>query len=536
MKKFNITLILFLFCNFIFAQNSLVKQWDKRFGGNDKDWFYSMQQTSDGGYILGGYSKSDISGDKTQPSWGSYDYWIVKTDPFGNKQWDKRFGGTSDDELFSLQQTTDGGYILGGYSTSGIGGDKTQSAWGGSEDYWIIKIDSLGIKQWDKRFGGTDNDILYSLQQTSDGGYILGGSSRSDSSGNKTQPSWGDWDYWIVKINSLGIKQWDKRFGGTNDDNFLCIRQISDGGYILGGYSGSDSSGDKTQPSQGLWDYWIVKIDSLGTKQWDKRFGGIYHDELSTLQQTSDKGYILGGYSASGINGEKTQDTWGSWDYWIIKTDSLGIKQWDKDFGGTQYEESFGSISQTMDGGYLLAGTSYSVISGNKTENNLGTEQTWVIKTDSLGIKQWDRTIFTLGHDEAGYAMQTSDGCYIMANYTDAGIGGYKSEPAWLDNNNESTLDYWIIKFCDTISTTSVEQFSSKPFSFSIYPNPVERILTIALKNNKKIIIVNLLGENLLEKNISSVKNGKVDLDISFLSTGIYFIKVDNEVKKFVKK
>src|SRR5204863_32675 len=147
-------------------------------------------------------------------NWGNIDYWIVKTDSIGNKQWDKDFGGTNNDELFSIQQTADGGYILGGCSVSGISGDKTQVNWG-DIDYWIVKTDSLGNKQWDKDFGGTSDDFLYSMQQTADGGYILGGISSSGISGDKTQVTWGNSDYWIVKTDSLGNKQWDKDFGGT---------------------------------------------------------------------------------------------------------------------------------------------------------------------------------------------------------------------------------------------------------------------------------------------------------------------------------
>ncbi|HRC32318.1 MAG TPA: hypothetical protein PK736_02625 [Bacteroidia bacterium] len=438
-----ILLITFYTTNF-HAQNPLVKQWDKRFGGTDFDLLSSLQQTSDGGYILGGISLSGIGGDKTQPSWGSYDYWIVKIDSLGNKQWDKRYGGTDSDLLTSFQQTSDGGYILGGRSESGISGDKTQPSWG-NDDYWIVKIDSLGTKQWDKRFGGTSYELFYSLQQTTDGGYILGGLSWSGISGDKTQPSWGSYDFWIVKISSLGNKQWDKRFGGASDDILYSLQQTTDGGYILGGYSWSGISGDKTQPSWGVRDYWILKIDSLGNKQWDKRFGGTSIDWLNSLQQTTDGGYILGGMSNSGISGDKTQPAWGnSVDYWIVKIDSLGIKQWDKRFGGTSDDEGIGYISQTIDGGFLLSGDSYSPISGDKTENNLGPEQTWVIKTDALGNKQWDKTVFTNGHDEGGLAIKTKDGCFALANYTYAGIGGDKTQAS------QGSWDYWIIKFCDT--------------------------------------------------------------------------------------
>jgi hypothetical protein len=187
-----------------YGQNPLVKQWDARFGGSDNDYFHSLQQTADGGYILGGFSYSGISGDKTQASQGDADYWIVKTDAGGVKQWDARFGGSNYDFFSSLKQTVDGGYILGGYSGSGNSGDKTQASQGGT-DYWIVKTDTGGVKQWDARFGGSDDDGLWSLQQTADGGYILGGYSESGISGDKTQASQGGYDYWIVKTDADAI-------------------------------------------------------------------------------------------------------------------------------------------------------------------------------------------------------------------------------------------------------------------------------------------------------------------------------------------
>ena len=444
-------LFLTVLSNFSFGQNTLTKQWDKRYGGTVQEGLTCFQQTTDGGYILGGVSVSGISGDKTQSNWGGEDYWIVKTDSLGNIEWDKRFGGTDPDVLFSLQQTADGGYILGGFSWSGISGDKTQPSWG-DHDYWIVKIDPLGNMQWNKRFGGTNSDYLFSLQQTTDGGYILGGWSYSGTGGNKTQPLWGEVDYWIVKTDSLGNMQWDKRFGGTGWDQLYSLQQTTDGGYILGGHSNSGISGDKTQPSFGGFDYWIVKTDSLGNMQWDKRFGGTSHDKLNSLQQTTDGGYILGGRSLSGIGGDKTQASWGGYDYWIVKTDPLGNMLWDKRFGGINDEEYYdnpGNVTQTSDKGYLIAGASDSPISGDKTENNLGLKQTWVVKTDSSGILQWDKTIFTTGTDLTGLVIQSKDGCYVMANCTDGGIGGYKTQLNW-DTNNYDTPDYWIVKFCDT--------------------------------------------------------------------------------------
>jgi hypothetical protein len=532
------------FINISLAQNPLVKQWDYRFGGAVNDYYSDMKQTTDGGYILGGFSSSGISGDKSQPVWGiSYDYWIIKTNASGIKQWDKDFGGTGDDYLNSIQQTMDGGYILGGSSTSDIGGDKSQDnhdSLGVSYDYWILKTDSLGVKQWEKSYGGNHYDFFSNVIQTTDGGYIIAGYSDSDSSGDKTQPNWDTsatgFDFWMVKTDSLGNKQWDRVIGGNSDDMYVFVEQTPDNGYILGGSSASGISGDKSQPAWSYnFDYWLVKLDSAGIKQWDNVYGGTDADVMNSLQQTSDGGYILGGRSNSGVTGNKTAAPWstGTHDYWMVKTDSFGNKQWDKVFGGLQAEDDFYKISQTADGGYLLAGTSYSNIGGDKTENNLGNEQTWVVKTDSLGNKKWDKTLRTATpvDDEWGFAMQTQDGCFMMANYTSAGIGGDKTQPS------QGFDDYWIIKFCDTTSTTTITQLSDYPNTFSIYPNPANEYVTINyhFQAGDEIRLTDVLGKLLFTTKIS-LPTLNFKLQTLNLSSGIYFLKAGNEVCKFVKE
>ena len=206
--------------SFTFAQAPPI-QWDRTFGGNNYEQFNIVRQTSDGGYISGGWSQSPISGSKSQANWDASnntpDYWIVKTDAFGTKQWDKRYGGTNWETFGSLQQTSDGGYILGGYSSSPVSGDKSQAS-RGVIDYWAIKLDATGAKQWDARYGGTSNDYMTCVIQTSDGGYMFCGFSTSGASGDKTQSNQGANDYWLVKTDASGVKQWDKRFGGTQDD------------------------------------------------------------------------------------------------------------------------------------------------------------------------------------------------------------------------------------------------------------------------------------------------------------------------------
>ena len=399
MKKICFFILLFeiFISNNVYSQN--IKKWDRAFGGDLSDGLSSLQQTYDGGYILGGTSLSGISGDKTQNNNGGNkaDYWLVKTDENGIKKWDKTFGGNDVDAMSFVQQTSDSGYIMGGSSVSGINGDKTETG-RGQNDYWIVKTDSIGVKQWDKTYGGAFNDQLTCLQQTSDGGYILGGFSFSQISGDKSEPSRGVSDFWVIKIDQTGVKQWDKRFGASNNDFLMSIDQTADGGYVLGGTTGSELvEGDKSEPQKGAagtTDYWIVKINSVGTKEWDKAFADVdYLDGngqarktasiLSSVEQTKDGGYILGGISEARSGGFPYLG-----DYWIVKTDPNGIKQWDKRFGGPGAEDDGGVVKQTRDLGFLISGTSYSGAGKDKSESNSSNEETWVIKTDAFGIKQ----------------------------------------------------------------------------------------------------------------------------------------------------
>ena len=450
--------------------------WDYRFGGSGFDCLTTLQQTKDGGYFLGGWSNSGIGGDKSQNTIGDLDYWIVKLDSAGSKLWDKNFGATDEERLSSAFETADGGFIIGGYSRSGIGGDKTQASWDTSadwnflKDYWILKLDSLGNKQWDKTLGGMYIDELSSIVQTREGGYLLGGGSASDINGDKTQSTRGEMDYWIIKIDSAGNKQWDKDYGGTERDYLSCMVQTSDGGFILGGSSKSGIGGDKTRPGYGDIDYWIIKTDSLGNKQWDACFGGTAYDALRSLKQTADKGYILGGFSLSGISGNKSTPLVGGimHDYWIIKTDSLGNFEWEKDFGGSDIDYDIGSISVTNDGGYLISGSSNSNISGDKTENSSGSPLTWVLKTDSLGNKLWDKTVFTAVGTalyQGELSIQTMDGCYVFGNSEIGGIGGYKTQ------GGRGNFDYWIIKFCESLQANFTATTNLCPGSCTSFLN-----------------------------------------------------------------
>jgi len=426
-------------------------EWQNTIGGNYYDQLNSIQQTSDGGYILGGWSDSNISGDKTEDSQGNYDYWVVKLDAAGNIQWQNTIGGNSVDYLTSIQQTTDGGYILGGWSNSGVSGDKTENSQG-ANDYWVVKLDPIGYIQWQNTIGGGSYDYLTSIQQTTDGGYILGGMSQSDVSGDKTEICQGDFDYWVVKLDASGNIQWQNTIGGNSWDELESLEQTTDGGYILGGYSYSDISGDKTENCQGNHDYWVVKLDASGNIQWQNTIGGNLDDLLYSVQQTSDGGYILGGASGSGFSGDKTESSQGYFDYWVVKLYTTGNIQWQNTIGGGSLDH-LNSIQQTSDGGYILGGVSISDISGDKTENSQGANDYWVVKLDASGNIQWQNIIGGNSGDYLTSIQQTTDGKYILGGYSESNISGDKTE------SSQGNFDYWVVKLTDKFNLINGKLF-----------------------------------------------------------------------------
>lgn len=434
--------VMFIF-TFSFITTSIAQEvkWQNTIGGSQVDYLYCIEQTIDGGYILGGFSLSNISGDKSENSYGSSDCWILKTDSAGQIQWQRTIGGFQIDDLNCIKQTTDGGYILGGTSSSNASGVKTENS-NGSYDYWIIKVDFMGTIQWQNTIGGNSNDYLLSIQQTTDGGYILGGHSNSSISGDKTENSMGYTDYWIIKIDSIGSIQWQNTIGGSGYDYLAYLHQTTDKGYILGGTSGSVMSGDKTEYLIGDLDYWIIKIDSLGSIQWQNTIGGFGWDFLSTIQLTSDGGYLLGGSSSSNISGDKTENNYSSADYWIVKIDSIGGIKWQNTIGGLD-ADILNSINPSEDGGYILGGYSYSNISADKVENNIGEFDYWVVKTDSSGTIQWQNTIGGTGGDGLCSIYRTVDNQYVLGGFSRSNQSGDKLENSLGDD------DYWILKLTE---------------------------------------------------------------------------------------
>ena len=347
--------------------------WSKTYGGSGDDEIYSLVQTSDGGYALAGYTNSSGA--------GGYDFWLVKTNSSGTMQWNQTYGGPHKDEAFSIIQTSDTGYALAG---------TTNSSGAGGTDAWLVKTDSSGTMQWNQTYGGRAEDGAYSLIQTSDGGYALAGFTDSYGAGG--------YDFWLVKTNSTGGMVWNQTYGGTRDEQVSSVIKTSDGGYAVAGYT--DSFGTSG------YDFWLVKTNSTGGMVWNQTYGSSGDDEAECVIQTSD-GYAITGYTNS--TGA------GGLDFWLVKTDSSGNMLWNQTYGGAG-DEAANAIVQTSDTGYALAGWTDSYGAGGY--------DFWLVKTDSSGTMLWNKTYGGGGDDVAFSAVQTSDGGYALAGLTDSYSAG----------------------------------------------------------------------------------------------------------------
>jgi len=412
-----------------------VIEWQQSVGGTSDDRPQDIQQLGNGTYLILGYSSSSASGNKTNFGYGLSDVWLACLNTNGAKLWDKAYGGSNYDYGYCLQQTTDGGFIVAGASSSPVSGNKTSTNYGNS-DGWVLRLDGEGNKLWERSFGGTGLEYFNGVKQISDGGFILVGISGSLPSGNKTSTNYGSHDGWIVKLDANGDKLWEQSYGGTGLDVFYNVEQIQGGDYILGGTSDSDPSGTKTSPKYGYSDYWLVKIDANGNKVWDKSFGGdgVEGYRLGNMRQTSDGGYIVGISSTSGISGNKSTPNYnesGSYDAWILRLDSNGDKLWENDFGGNRQDFLF-NIEPTADGGFVFAG-------GNQADFAKG--YYWIVRLDAQGNQVWEQLVGGGADDEAICLRQTSDGGYIVAGYAKSGVSGDKTSPPY------GGEDFWVLKF-----------------------------------------------------------------------------------------
>ena len=379
MKTISIGIIILIVIVSAFAQPDSL--WSQMYGGDSYELGFEVDQTSDHGYIIVGYTSSFGAGED--------DVYLVKTDSLGNEEWSRTYGESFDDWGHSVRQTSDGGYIITGYS-------------GAYPNYniYVIKTDALGNQMWTQIIGDSYRDEGMCIRQTSDGGYILTGVVELNGSDSK--------DLCLIKMNAFGEIQWNHVFGGLGYEEGNSVQQTGDGGYIVAGYTSSSGAGS--------WDVLLIKTDSLGNETWFRTYGGTSTENGECVQQTNDGGYIIAGYSSSfSINN--------AYEIYLIKTDASGNEQWSRNIGIEDNNYSY-SVQQTIDGGYILAGRAASL---QPTDCDV-----YIVKTDAFGNVSWYQTYGNCFTEYGRSVQQTNDGGFIVAGYYQHSPGG--------------NYDFWLIK------------------------------------------------------------------------------------------
>jgi len=491
MRKRCCYILLFIICLLITAGPIYTQDllWDNNYGGSYNEGGYSCKITTDGGYIALGSTYSYGTGD--------HDIYLIKLDSLGDTLWTRTFGGSNTEYGYDIQQTSGGGFILVG---------KTRSYGAGSMDVYLILTDSLGQEIWSKTFGGSENDDGMSVRQTSDGGFIICGTTNSFGAGYA--------DVYLIKTNSSGDMLWARAYGGAGGDLGYAVRPAAAGGYILVGITGSFGEGYSSM--------YVIRTDNNGDTLWTTTYGGTGADLGYSVENTFDGGFVFTG--ATGSYGL------GYYDMYLVKTDADGWVDWDYTYGGS-YDDRAYSVCPTADGGYILAGTTESF--------GAGMIDVYVVKTDLMGEKLWDNTFGGSKSDYGYMILEESSREYFLVGHTYSYSAGGS--------------DIYVMKI-DGGDPTPVEDdwLDALPVTFELhqnYPNPFNAVthieFTLPTRSDINLLVYNVLGQMVKEWDLGNLPvgtytqtwDGTTDSG-SEVATGIYFymLRAENyrETRKMV--
>ncbi len=496
------TLLLFAGSITAFTQAQPGIQWQKSLGGSNYDEAYFLQQCTDGGYVLAGRTRSingDVAGNQ-----GQDDFWVVRLDTAGQMLWQKPLGGSVNDGAVAIRQTTDGGYVVAGWTFSNSG---QVSGNHGNADAWVVKLDFSGVIEWQKSFGGSMEDAAYSVEQTSDGGYIIAGYALS--ANGTVVGNHGGSDAWVIKLDASGTLQWQKPFGGSLDDKAYSVQQTSDGGFIFAGYTNSNN-GD-VDGNHGDFDYWVVKMDASGNFEWQKTLGGLNEEYAYSIQQTTDGGYIVGGWSIS--NDGDVSGNHGNGDYWVVKLDSSSNILWQRALGGSMVDKAY-TVRETADAGFVVAGSSNST-DGDDTGNH-GSDDYWMAKLDAAGATVWEKSMGGTNSDIAWPMQPTSDGGYVVAGWSGSTNGDV--------SGNHGDRDIWVVKLASDVTEIGEQDGLG---GLRLFPNPTPGRLTLQLDKpygQFDIRVTDVTGRLVNTVPVGSGQTSTFDLGVG---NGVYFVQVN---------
>lgn len=398
-----------------------IKFWDKTYGGSERETDVHSIKTSDGGFLICSSSQSGISGTKTSAHLGSWDWWVFKVDAAGQVQWDFSLGAASEDGFRGAAiQAKDGNYILTGHIHTGVT-DKVNSEPLGGRDILVIKINAQDQSiMWQARIGGDQDDVSYDLIENSNGDIFVSGYTLSTNISGYSNK--GSLDLLLSKIDSDGQVSWVKTFGGAGFESADKMISLSDNSIVVGGYSNST---DLNTPNNGNFDYWLLKLDSDGVLIWDHLYGGSQLDAVRSLGADEEGNIYVGGESYSDIEGQKSDTARGGQDIWLLKVDSSGEIVWDKTIGSTGNEQAQ-DLMITEENKVIIGGYSNSTIGGEKMVENYGSYDLWYLQLNDLGEIEWQDVIGGNGVD-AGFTIAGYDSdlkqLHIAGQFDQGGSG-----------------------------------------------------------------------------------------------------------------
>jgi hypothetical protein len=418
------------------------------------DVIQKIRKTTDNGYIVVGTTGSNnynVNGNH-----GLNDIWVVKLNNSGAVEWQKCFGGSFNDYGSDIQQTSDGGYIVCGWTNSNDGdavGLHGPPNYDGYNDFFILKISSSGSIEWKKCLGGNRDEKAFSVTKSIDGGFIISGYTNTNNNGdvsgyNPNNEYSNQIDAWVVKLNSSGNFVWKKCFGDSNQDDFTNVKELNDGALLFAG----TTSSYQLNGNHGEKDFWLVKTDANGVIQWQKLYGGSSRDIFKSVEITSDQGFILTGETFS-YNGDVLNTfnvTNSESDTWVLRLDANGNIIWQKCFGGT-LNESGNYIIQTSDGGFAITGNTTS-FNGN-VAYNYGSDDFWLLKINSMGSLMWQKSLGGANYDVSNSLVATADGGFVLAGYIES--NDYNSTITGALGNG----DGWVVKLGPYNNLTDSESF-----------------------------------------------------------------------------
>ena len=489
-------------------------QWQKCLGGSSADYGFDIIQTSDGGYAICGFVTSTDS-DVVGHHGGGEDAWVAKLDASGNLQWAKCYGGSGPEEANSIAQTKDGGYILAVRTESN---DSQVSGYHGIGDAWIVKLDDTGAIQRDSCYGGLNYDDPCSIIATSDGSYLFAGYTQSDTPPDLNEHHGEGDDAWVIKINTSGFTPgFERWFGGTKQDQANSVIQTTDGGYIFTGFTHSsddDVVGYKGGTSA---DVWVVKLTPTGYIEWQKCLGGTADEWANSIIQTSDGGYAIAGITYS-TDGDVTGNHGGG-DEWVAKLSRTGDLEWQKCLGGSGKDLAW-SIVQTPDGGYAVGG--YTGSSDGDVSGSHGGQDVWLVELDGQGNLQWQKCMGGSAFDQALAMILTKDGGFALTgntSSTDGDVHGIKGH-----------TNAWVVKLSPVADIFPTPIASSNGLSLVALPNSNGTSVAISYNlsrlSDATLHVANITGLEIEEMHLGVNASGHHDvlLDCSRYVAGTYFV------------